>query len=148
VETVQIKGKREVKRGIEYYNLNAILFGKGEAADVFGREITQNSIAGIVGNIFQSFGGQDLYPSIEEKAANLLYFIVKDHPFVDGNKRSGAFAFVWFLSKAGILPTTLTPEALTTITLLVAESNPAKKQKMIGIILLLLNNEESRLALF
>ena len=90
-------------------------------------------------NIFQSFGGNDLYPTLEEKAAHLLYFMVKNHPFVDGNKRSGAFAFVWFLQKAEILDLRrLTPEALTALTLLVAESNPKDKDRMIGLILMVL----------
>ena len=68
-------------------------------SDIFGVERNFGGFEGIVGNIFQSFADQDVYPSIEEKAAHLLYFIVKDHPFMDGNKRSGAFAFIWFLKK-------------------------------------------------
>ena len=88
--------------------------------------------------MLQSFGGKDLYPTIEEKAAHLLYFTVKNHPFIDGNKRSGAFTFVWFLKRTGILnPMRLTPEALTALTLLVAESNPKEKNRMIGLILLI-----------
>lgn len=114
------------------------LISKNQASDVFGRETKKDSICGIVGNIFQSFGGTDVYPTVEEKAAHLLYFIVKNHPFVDGNKRSGAFAFIWFLTKARILPLVLTSEALTAITLLVAESNPKDKGRMIGLIMLLL----------
>ena len=96
---------------------------------------------GIVGNIFQSVLGKDAYPSTEEKAAHLLYFMVKNHPFVDGNKRSGAFAFVWFLRKTGLLRASLTPEALTALTLLLAESSPKDKDKMIGLVLLLLNGK-------
>lgn len=108
-------------------------------SDIFGVERNAGSIEGIVGNVFQSFAGQDVYLSIEEKAANLLYFIVKDHPYMDGNKRSGAFAFIWFLKKAGILNTSkMTPEALTALTLLVAESEPKNKDRIIGIILQLL----------
>jgi prophage maintenance system killer protein len=69
----------------------------------------------------------------------LLYFFVKNHPFVDGNKRSGAFAFIWFLNKASILNRdTISPEALTALTLFVAESNPKDKEKTIGLILQLL----------
>jgi prophage maintenance system killer protein len=69
-----------------------------------------------------------------------LYFMVKNHPFVDGNKRSGAFAFVWFLKQAGILnPARLTAEALTALTLFVAESSPKDKEKMTGLVLVLLN---------
>ena len=108
-------------------------------SDVFGVERSIGIIEGIVGNVFQSFAGQDVYPSIEEKAAHLLYFIVKDHPLMDGNKRSGAFSFIWFLKKAGILNISkITPEALTALTLLVAESEPKNKDRMISIILQLL----------
>ncbi len=114
------------------------LITKKQTAEIFGQERDKNSIAGIVGNIFQSIGGQEVYPTIEEKAAHLLYFIVKNHPFIDGNKRSGAFAFVWFLRKAGILRATLTAEALTALTLLTAESRSQDKEKIIGLIVLLL----------
>ncbi|MEK7504140.1 MAG: virulence protein RhuM/Fic/DOC family protein [Patescibacteria group bacterium] len=108
-------------------------------SDIFGVERNFGGFEGIVGNIFQSFADQDVYPSIEEKAAHLLYFIVKDHPFMDGNKRSGAFAFIWFLKKAGILNTLkMTPDALTALTLLVAESDPKNKDRIIGLILQLL----------
>lgn len=115
--------------------LKQTLIAKDEASDIFGIERTKDSVAGIIGNIMQSFGGQELYPSIEEKAAHLLYFIVKNHPFVDGNKRSGAYAFVWFLRQAKILDVTrITPPALTAITLLIAESSPKDKDKMIGLV--------------
>lgn len=116
------------------------LMRRSEATDLFGTVRGGQSIEGIVGNIFQTFGGKDLYPTIEVKAAHLLYFIVKNHPFADGNKRSGAFSFVWFLKQAGILnPARLTPEALTALTLLVAESSPKEKDKIVGLVLLLLN---------
>lgn len=116
------------------------LMSKGEATDLFGNERGGQSVAGIVGNIFQTFGGEDVYPTVEEKAAHLLYFMVKNHPYADGNKRSGAFAFVWFLKQAGILnPARLTAEALTALTLFVAESSPKDKDKMTGLVLLLLN---------
>ncbi|HOX10750.1 MAG TPA: virulence protein RhuM/Fic/DOC family protein [Candidatus Moranbacteria bacterium] len=120
-------------------SFRAELIAKKEAGDLFGIERTKESVAGIVGNVFQTFGKKELYPTLEDKAAHLLYFMVKNHPFVDGNKRSGAFAFVWFLKKARILDMRkITPEALTALTLLVAESNPKDKDRMIGIILLLL----------
>ena len=118
------------------------LVSKKQATDLFGQEKSEDTVAGIVGNIFQSFRGQDLYPTIEEKSAHLLYFMVKNHPFTDGNKRSGAFAYVWFLRKASWLPSSLTPEALTALTLLVAESNPKDKDRMIGLILLLLKGNK------
>ena len=115
------------------------LVGKGEASNLFGREREQGFVNGIVANVFQSFGGKDLYATVEEKAAHLLYFMVKNHPFTDGNKRSGAFSFVWFLQKAGLLnKQQMTPIALATLTLLVAESDPKQKDSIIGLILLLL----------
>ena len=115
------------------------LIAKGEATELFGNERTRDSILGIVGNVMQSFGGEDLYPSIEEKAAHLLYFIIKNHPFVDGNKRSGAYAFVWFLQQAKILNLTrMTPPALTALTLLIAESAPTEKEKLIGLVCVVL----------
>jgi prophage maintenance system killer protein len=117
------------------------LIKKKEATEIFGQERNRESVKGIVGNVFQSVFGKDAYPSAEEKAAHLLYFMVKNHPFVDGNKRSGAFAFVWFLRKVGLLRASLTPEALTALTLLIAESNPKNKNKMIGLTLLLLNGK-------
>ena len=113
------------------------LMSEKQATHLFGQERQTNALAGIVGNVFQSFGGQDLYATLEEKSAHLLYFIVKNHPFSDGNKRSGAFAFIWFLQKVSKLPAGLTPPALTALTLLIAESNPQDKEKMIGLILLL-----------
>jgi len=114
------------------------LLSKKQATDIFGKDRTKQAVEGIVGNVFQSFNKKDVYPTIEVKAAHLLYFMVKNHPFVDGNKRSGAFAFVWFLRKADILRASLSSEALTTLTLLVAESNPKDKDRVIGLILLLL----------
>jgi prophage maintenance system killer protein len=115
------------------------LIAKGETTDLFGKERAKDSIEGIVGNVMQSFDGEDLYPSIEAKAAHLLYFIIKNHPFVDGNKRSGAYAFIWFLSKAKILDLTrITPPALTAITLLIAESDPKDKERMVGLVCALL----------
>jgi hypothetical protein len=116
-------------------NFKQKLIERGETTDLFGRERLKEGIVGIVGNVMQSFGDQDVYPSIEEKAANLLYLIIKNHPFVDGNKRSGAYAFIWFLKEANILDVTqISPQALTALTLLVAESSPSDKGKMIGLV--------------
>jgi len=112
---------------------------KKEATEFFAQDMQNGAISGIVGNVFQSVFGHDAYETIEEKAAHLLYFFVKNHPFTDGNKRSGAFVFVWFLNKAGLLrKDKMTPEALTALTLLVAESNPKDKDKIVGLILQLL----------
>ena len=132
--------KKKVKLTAEKLNqglaeLKVALIAKKEATDIFGVERTKDSVAGIIGNVMQSFGGDELYPTVEVKAANLLYFIVKNHPFVDGNKRSGAYAFVWYLREAGILDITkISPPALTAITLLIAESAPKDKEKMIGLV--------------
>ena len=121
------------------YTLRNDLINKKEASDLFAKPRTEKAIHGILGNVFQTFDGEDFYPTVEEKAAHLFYFMVKNHPFTDGNKRSGAFAFVWFLSKVGILnPTKTTPQTLTALTLLVAESKPVDKDRMIGLILSLI----------
>lgn len=115
------------------------LMRKGEATELFANQKDSQSIEGIVGNVFQSFRGKNVYETVEEKAAHLLYFIVKNHPFSDGNKRSGAFSFVWFLRKAKILNTNrITPEALTALTLLVAESDPKDMEQVVGLIVMLL----------
>ena len=120
------------------------LIGKGEATDIFGVERSKDSIAGIIGNVMQSFGDQDVYQTIEEKAAHLLYFIIKNHPFVDGNKRSGAYAFVWFLKQAKILDIRkITPPALTALTLLIAESAPSDKEKMVGLVCAILTGNKN-----
>ena len=74
------------------------LIAKGEATDLVGNE-KDDSFAGVLGSVVQSFGGEYLYPSIEAQAAHLLYFIIKNHPFSDGNKRIGAFMFIWFLQR-------------------------------------------------
>lgn len=119
--------------------LKSALIEKGEATEIFGVERNKDSIASIVGNVMQSFGDQDVYPTLEEKAANLLYFIIKNHPFVDGNKRSGAYSFIWFLNQSKILDTNrMSPPALTALTILIAESNPKDKEKMIGLVCALL----------
>lgn len=115
------------------------LVKRGEATEIFGIEVRKDALAGIVGNVMQSFSGKALYPSVEERAAHLLYFMVKNHPFVDGNKRSGAFAFIWFLKRAGLLEhLKITPPALTALTLFIAESDPKNKEKMIKVVLQLL----------
>jgi hypothetical protein len=123
--------------------LKSALIKKGGATDLFGKERSVGSIAGIVGNVMQSFSGQVLYPTVEEKAAHLLYFMVKNHPFADGNKRSGAYSFIWFLRQAKILDTSkMTPSTLTALTILVAESNSKDKDKMIKLILTILGKKK------
>jgi len=133
----QIKSD-ELEQAIQ--DLKRTLVKQKLASHLFAVETRAGSLVGIVGNVLQSFGGKDVYPTLEEKAAHLLYFIVKNHPFTDGNKRVGAFAFVWFLRKTNLLQKVdISTTGLTALTLLVAESNPKDKQKMISLILLLLN---------
>lgn len=123
----------------ELIHLRTSLIESGEATELFATERTKGGIHSLFGNVFQSFDGEDVYPTVEEKAAQLLYFTVKNHVFIDGNKRSGAYAFVWFLQKVGLLNThEISPQALTAITLLVAESDPKDKDRMIGLVMILL----------
>ncbi|MBE0492620.1 MAG: virulence protein RhuM/Fic/DOC family protein [Sulfurospirillum sp.] len=115
------------------------LISKGEATELFGQE-KAGEFKGNLLNIYQSFGGIDLLPSVEQKAANLLYYIVKGHPFNDGNKRIGAFLFILFLHKNGILHKAnnepkINDNALASLTLLVATSNPAQKDIIIRLIM-------------
>jgi prophage maintenance system killer protein len=115
--------------------LKSELMRKSEATEMFAQERSRGALEGIVGNVMQSFGGKSVYPTVEEKAAHLLYFIIKNHPFSDGNKRSGAFAFVWFLRKTGVRGAqNINPAALTALTLLIAESNPQKKDQMVALV--------------
>lgn len=131
----------ELKSAIE--DLRKELIRAKEATDIFAQEKTKGSIEGIVGNVMQSFGGKPVYKTLEEKASHLLYFMVKNHPFVDGNKRSGAFAFVWFLRKAKIKTMrNINPSALTAVTLLIAESKPDKKDQMVALVTTLLSSKK------
>jgi prophage maintenance system killer protein len=118
------------------------LLAKGEATDIFGNE-QGDGLARIVGAIRQTFGGQDLYPSVEEKAAHLLYFMIKDHPFTDGNKRIGSFLFLCFLQINGLLyRQSFDNKALVALTLLTAASNPRQKDLLIRLIINLLTETE------
>ncbi len=118
------------------------LIDRKEATDLFAQEKKSGNLKGIIGNVFQTIFGEDAYPSVEQKAAHLLYFIVKNYSFNDGNKRSAAFAFIWFLQKAGFNFTKkISPETLATLTILIAESNPNDQEKMIGIVMLLLHTK-------
>ena len=115
------------------------LIKKYEATDIFAQERDKGNIEGIVGNVMQAFGGKDVYGTLEEKAGHLLYFMIKNHPFVDGNKRSGAFAFIWFLRRNGVKGArNINPSGLTAITLLIAESDPKHKDKMVALVVELL----------
>ncbi|GAA4832927.1 RhuM family protein [Garicola koreensis] len=106
---------------------------------LFGQE-RGDGLRGIIEAIYQSFAGQELYASAEEKAANLLYLIIKDHPLADGNKRSAAALFVTFLSKNGLLQDSssqvaISNSALAAITLMVAMSKPQEKELMIALVI-------------
>ena len=100
-----------------------------------------------MGALYQSFDGQDLYPTAEDKAANLLYLMVKDHPLSDGNKRSAAALFITFLEKHGLLTDTtsdrrVSNNALASLTLMVAMSNPWEKDLMTALIVRMLTTPE------
>ncbi len=122
--------------------LKSDLIKKGQASDLFGNE-RDGSFQGIIAGLYQSFGGINLYPSIEEKAAHLLYFVIKNHSFSDGNKRIGSFLFILFLSRNGKLlkkngEKKINDNALVALALLIAESNPKEKETMVKLILNLL----------
>ena len=112
------------------------LTAKGEASAFFGHPRGE-ALQGILGNVEQTMFGEPLYRSREEKAANLLYFVVKDHPFLDGNKRIGSLLFLLYLKQEGMAHR-LNPQALTALTLLIAESVPVGKDLMIRLIINLL----------
>jgi prophage maintenance system killer protein len=118
------------------------LIFKKEAGDLFGSE-RGGSFEGIVKNLYQTFGGKELYSNLESKAAHLLYLTIKDHPFSDGNKRSGAFLFVYFLDMNNYLfrkngERKINDNALAALALLIAESDPKEKDQMIALITQLL----------
>ncbi len=118
--------------------LKSELMRKGEATELFGRE-KAGEFGGMVRNIYQTFGGVDLLPSVEEKAANLLYYIIKGHPFNDGNKRIGAFMFILFLSKNNMLyknsgELKINDNALVALSLMTAKSDPQQKETVINLI--------------
>ena len=130
----------EAKKAIE--ELKSNLIKNKFATEIFGQE-RDHGLDAILGNLNQSFGGKKLYPSIAEKAAHLLYFVIKDHPFVDGNKRSASFLFILFLSKNNFLSNKkgerkISDNALVALALLVAESAPKEKEMMIALIVNLL----------
>ncbi|MCX5699067.1 MAG: virulence protein RhuM/Fic/DOC family protein [Candidatus Omnitrophica bacterium] len=112
-------------------------------SDLFGAK-RDKSFESSISSIYQTFGGRDLYPSIEEKAANLLYFIVKNHSFVDGNKRIAASIFLWFLDKNCILykddgSKRIADNALVALTLMIAESKPAERDVIVTLVVNLIN---------
>ena len=109
---------------------------RGEASDLFARDRGEG-LAAILGNIEQTMFGDSLYKTREERAAHLLYFVIKDHPFSDGNKRSGAFLFLLYLRQEG-MRLTLDENGLTALALLLAESDPKAKDLMVRLVMNLL----------
>ena len=122
------------------------LIAREEATELFAR-LRSDGLSAIWGNLEQTIFGEPAYATVESKAAHLLYFVVKNHPFVDGNKRSGAFLFVDFLHRNGRLyhpsgEVVINDNGLAAITLLVAESDPAQKETIIRLIMNMLSQEK------
>lgn len=120
------------------------LIKKKEASALFGNQ-KDESFGGILNSVVQTFDSNYLYSSIEEQAAHLLYFVIKNHPFTDGNKRIGAFLFVWFLEKNRHRfkengEVKINDNGLTALALLIAQSNPNDKELMIKLIINLINS--------
>ena len=110
----------------------------GDESELFGKE-KDDSFQGSIGNIYQSFGGQDVYPTLEEKAAHLLYFVTKNHSFYDGNKRIAAAMFLYFLDKNGVLfregEKLIADHTLVALTIMIAESRPEEMEMMITVVM-------------
>jgi prophage maintenance system killer protein len=147
VEDIKSKSKSTYK--IELTEaLKAISDFKKEtkASDLFAKP-KDKSFESSLKTIYQTYGKKELYPSLEDKAAHLLYFVVKNHSFVDGNKRIGAFLFIWFLNKNSFLFTKkgirrISNETLVALTIMIAESNPKEKELIIKLVKHLLKNGE------
>lgn len=144
-KTKTINYKLESKEANESLSeLKQNLINKWQATELFANPREKDVLEWIFWNIYQTFAWEELYNSIEEKAANLLYFVVKNHPFTDGNKRSWAFLFILFLAKNKILfdenkERKINDRALVAITLLIAESKPRDKEIMVKLVLNLIN---------
>ena len=128
----------------EIAELKQELFMNKQATDIFGLE-RENGLKMIIGNLEQTYSGKKLYPNIEDRAAHLLYFIIKDRPFVDGNKRIGSFLFILFLIKNNYLynkkgEKNINDNALASLALLIAASNPKEKDLMIALVSNLLSS--------
>ena len=126
--------------------LKSDLVGRGEATDLFARE-RGDGLDALLGNLDQTVFGEPAYPTVEAKAAHLLYFVIKNHPFADGNKRSGAFLFVDFLARNGRLmdangQPVINDIGLAALALLVAESDPAQKDTLIRLIMNMLARQD------
>lgn len=132
----------------DIHTLKARLIARGEATELFARP-REEGLAPIFGNLEQSVFGEPAYPTLESKAAHLLYFVVKNHPFIDGNKRSGAFLFVDFLHRNGRLLNSqdlpiINDTGLAALTLLVAESDPQQKETLIRLMMHMLAGSDGR----
>lgn len=143
--TLAVEGTtRQARHVIEYEEAIGIVTAmKGEFDGLFGLEKDQG-FKSALGAIYQTFDGNELYPSVEEKGANLLYFVVKNHAFSDGNKRIAAALFIYFLGKNSILyradgSKRLADNALVALTLLIAESRPEEKETIVKVIVNLIN---------
>lgn len=138
-----LKKKRSIRLSYEEAQLmiNTLkqqLIKNKEASELFGSE-RDHTLQALLGNMYQTFGGVDLYQSVEEKAAHLLYFVIKDHPFSDGNKRIASFLFIVFLMRNKLLfnkkgERKINDAALVAVALLVAESDPKQKDLLIKLI--------------
>jgi death-on-curing family protein len=138
------RSKNKEKRRLDYdfirleiNKLKENLIARKEASELFATE-RDETFKGILKTIYQTFGGKELYQSLEEKAAHLLYFIIKDHPFSDGNKRVGAFLFIAFLKINNILnrpngEKKINDNTLVALALLIAESDPKDKEIMVAL---------------
>lgn len=132
----------EIQKSIEKFK--GRLASKNQAGDLFGQEVG-NKFRALLGNIYQTYSGKELYASIEEKAAHLLYFSIKDHPFADGNKRIGSLVFLLFLIENNFLNNKkgerkINDTALAALALLVAESDPKQKEVMVKLIVNLIKS--------
>lgn len=110
----------------------------GAESDLFGVE-KDDSFKSSIGNIYQTFGGRDIYPTLQEKAANLLYFVVKNHSFLDGNKRIAATVFLYFLDRNDALfvggHKSIDDSTLVAVTVMIAESKPEEKDAMVALVM-------------
>ncbi|MFP1678233.1 RhuM family protein [Alloalcanivorax sp. C16-2] len=134
-----VLGVDEARRALDA--LAGELRDRGEASDLFARD-RDDGLAAILGNLEQSMFGEPLYGTREERAAHLLYFVIKNHPFSDGNKRSGAFLFLLYLRQEG-MRLTLNEQGLTALTLLIAESDPKAKDLMARLVMNLIADDSN-----